>query len=285
VIDDDLGKSGANADDRLGFQRLVSEVSLDHVGLILGIEMSRLARSNRDWHQLLELCGVFRTLIADLDGVYDPAQYNDRLLLGLKRPAAYPTPCSTSRFGRGERRPARRCPQLGPSMFGAAFPAVASAEVPDVHAGEGMSECGSPPLLIEPPGDLGVADVRRQLPNQGERRRRRLERPVARSGPVHLQGGDRAGAPVDLDSDLTRPSQAIEVHGRDGESEELLAFPVGRRLSVPDRRQILGQRVEGDPLLVGERRGGFPIGLSDGVFKLRHPRQGLLPAPFQLSRD
>jgi DNA invertase Pin-like site-specific DNA recombinase len=84
VIDDDLGKSGANADDRLGFQRLVSEVSLDHVGLILGLEMSRLARSNRDWHQLLELCGVFRTLIADLDGVYDPAQYNDRLLLGLK---------------------------------------------------------------------------------------------------------------------------------------------------------------------------------------------------------
>src|SRR5215218_215353 len=84
VIDDDLGKSGTNTDDRLGFQRLVSEVSLDHVGLILGVEMSRLARSNRDWHQLLELCGVFRTLIADLDGVYDPSQYNDRLLLGLK---------------------------------------------------------------------------------------------------------------------------------------------------------------------------------------------------------
>jgi DNA invertase Pin-like site-specific DNA recombinase len=84
VIDDDLGKSGTSVDDRLGFQRLVSEVSLDHVGLILGVEMSRLARSNRDWHQLLELCGVFRTLIADLDGVYDPAQYNDRLLLGLK---------------------------------------------------------------------------------------------------------------------------------------------------------------------------------------------------------
>jgi DNA invertase Pin-like site-specific DNA recombinase len=84
VIDDDLGKSGTNVDDRLGFQRLVSEVSLDHVGLILGLEMSRLARSNRDWHQLLELCAVFRTLIADLDGVYDPAQYNDRLLLGLK---------------------------------------------------------------------------------------------------------------------------------------------------------------------------------------------------------
>jgi len=84
VIDDDLGRSGTTADGRTGFQRLVSEVSLDHVGLILGIEMSRLARSNKDWHQLLELCALFRTLIADPDGIYDPGQYNDRLLLGLK---------------------------------------------------------------------------------------------------------------------------------------------------------------------------------------------------------
>jgi DNA invertase Pin-like site-specific DNA recombinase len=84
VIDDDLGKSGASADGRPGFQRLVTEVSLDHVGLIVGVEMSRLARSGKDWHQLLELCALFRTLIADLDGVYDPAEYNDRLLLGLK---------------------------------------------------------------------------------------------------------------------------------------------------------------------------------------------------------
>ncbi len=84
VIDEDLGCSGTRADERAGFQRLVSEVSLGHVGLILGLEMSRLARSNRDWYQLLELCALFRTLIADLDGVYDPAQYNDRLLLGLK---------------------------------------------------------------------------------------------------------------------------------------------------------------------------------------------------------
>lgn len=84
VIDDDQGKSGSHAVGRQGFQRLVTEVSLNHVGLILGIEMSRLARSNRDWHHLLEVCGLFRTLIADADGVYDPAQYNDRLLLGLK---------------------------------------------------------------------------------------------------------------------------------------------------------------------------------------------------------
>jgi DNA invertase Pin-like site-specific DNA recombinase len=84
VIDDDLGKSGTTAVGRVGFERLVTEVSLGHVGLILGVEMSRLARSNVDWHRLLEVCALFGTLIADLDGLYDPAQYNDRLLLGLK---------------------------------------------------------------------------------------------------------------------------------------------------------------------------------------------------------
>jgi DNA invertase Pin-like site-specific DNA recombinase len=84
VIDEDLGKSGASAAGRSGFQRLVTEVSLDRVGLILGIEMSRLARSCKDWYQLLEICALFGTLLADLDGIYDPGQYNDRLLLGLK---------------------------------------------------------------------------------------------------------------------------------------------------------------------------------------------------------
>jgi DNA invertase Pin-like site-specific DNA recombinase len=84
VIDDDLGKSGATAEGRAGFQRLVAEVSLGHVGIILGVEMSRLARSCKDWYHLLEVCALFGTLIADLDGIYDPAQYNDRLLLGLK---------------------------------------------------------------------------------------------------------------------------------------------------------------------------------------------------------
>jgi DNA invertase Pin-like site-specific DNA recombinase/DNA-binding MarR family transcriptional regulator len=84
VIDDDLGHSASGADARPGFQRLVSEVGLDHVGIVLGIEMSRLARSGREWHQLLELCALSGTLLGDPDGVYDPADHNDRLLLGLK---------------------------------------------------------------------------------------------------------------------------------------------------------------------------------------------------------
>jgi DNA invertase Pin-like site-specific DNA recombinase len=81
VIDDDLGRSGASIEGRLGFQRLVAEVGLGNVGLVLGVEMSRLARSCRDWHQLLEICALFDTLIADVEGVYDSANYNDRLLL------------------------------------------------------------------------------------------------------------------------------------------------------------------------------------------------------------
>jgi DNA invertase Pin-like site-specific DNA recombinase len=84
VIDEDQGLSGASAENRQGFQKLLGEVALNHVGLILGVEMSRLARSCKDWYQLLELCAVFGTLISDLDGLYDPANYNDRLLLGLK---------------------------------------------------------------------------------------------------------------------------------------------------------------------------------------------------------
>ena len=84
TIDADLGQSGQSVAGRPGFQRLLAEVGLDHVGLVLGIEMSRLARSCRDWHQLLELCAVFGTLLGDADGVYDPRDYNDRLLLGLK---------------------------------------------------------------------------------------------------------------------------------------------------------------------------------------------------------
>jgi DNA invertase Pin-like site-specific DNA recombinase len=84
VVDEDQGHSGQTVEGRLGFQYLLAEIGLDHVGIIFGLEMSRLARSNKDWHQLLELCAIFRTLLADQDGLYDPTDYNDRLLLGLK---------------------------------------------------------------------------------------------------------------------------------------------------------------------------------------------------------
>src|SRR3569833_3092667 len=84
TIDDDLGLSGKSAENRDGFQHLVSEVALSHAGKVLGLEVSRLARNNADWQRLLELCALSGTLISDEDGVYDPAHFNDRLLLGLK---------------------------------------------------------------------------------------------------------------------------------------------------------------------------------------------------------
>ena len=88
VIDEDLGHSASGAGARPGFARLVAEVGLDHMGIVLGIEMSRLARSGREWHQLLELCALSGALLGDLDGVYDPAEHNDRLLLGSRAPSA-----------------------------------------------------------------------------------------------------------------------------------------------------------------------------------------------------
>src|ERR1700729_2197249 len=84
IIDCDLGKSGSSAIARNGFQQLVSEVALTKAGIVMGLEVSRLARNSADWHRLIELCALTATLILDEDGIYDPASFNDRLLLGLK---------------------------------------------------------------------------------------------------------------------------------------------------------------------------------------------------------
>ncbi len=106
VIDHDLGQSGASSD-REGFRRLVTEVSLGHAGIVLGLEVSRLARNSSDWHRLLEICALSDTLILDEDGVYDPAHFNDRLLLGLKGTMSEAEPpCAPSPA-------ARRHPQQG----------------------------------------------------------------------------------------------------------------------------------------------------------------------------
>src|SRR5438874_4730159 len=84
VIDEDLGLSGSGSVARSGFARLTAEVARARVGLVLGLEVSRLARNNADWHRLIDLAGLTDTLIGDADGIYHPAMFNDRLLLGLK---------------------------------------------------------------------------------------------------------------------------------------------------------------------------------------------------------
>jgi DNA invertase Pin-like site-specific DNA recombinase len=84
VIDEDLGLSGSGSAKRSGFARMTAEVALGHVGIVLGLEVSRLARNNADWYGLLDLCGITDTLIGDSDGIYHPSLFNDRLVLGLK---------------------------------------------------------------------------------------------------------------------------------------------------------------------------------------------------------
>src|ERR1019366_825891 len=84
VIDCDQGQSGSSAVAREGFQKLVTEVSMNRAGIVMGLEVSRLARNSSDWHRLLEICALTRTLLLDDDGLYDPSHFNDRLLLGLK---------------------------------------------------------------------------------------------------------------------------------------------------------------------------------------------------------
>ncbi len=83
VIDEDLGLSGSTTQGRSGFARMTAEVALGHVGIVLGLEVSRLARNNADWYRLLDLCGMTDTLIGDADGLYHPNLFNDRLVLGV----------------------------------------------------------------------------------------------------------------------------------------------------------------------------------------------------------
>jgi DNA invertase Pin-like site-specific DNA recombinase len=97
VLDRDLGQSGAQMSGREDFKTLVSDVAMSQVGAVFALEVSRLARSNLDWHRLLELCALTHTLVIDADGCYDPGDFNDRLLLGLNRPDSYCTSCSTFR--------------------------------------------------------------------------------------------------------------------------------------------------------------------------------------------
>jgi DNA invertase Pin-like site-specific DNA recombinase len=97
VIDEDLGRTGSGFVERPGFQRLVTEVCSGEVSAVFCIEASRLARNGRDWHHLIELCGMVRAVLVDFDGIYDPNLVNDRLLLGLNRPDTQSTSNSTFR--------------------------------------------------------------------------------------------------------------------------------------------------------------------------------------------
>jgi len=109
IIDEDQARSGRWADNRSGYQRLMTEVTLSHVGIVLGLEHSRVSRSNAEWHRLIDVCGIFHTLLCDQDGVYDALDSNDRLLLGMKSAMCeYELITMRNRLLRGSRNKAER---------------------------------------------------------------------------------------------------------------------------------------------------------------------------------
>ena len=109
IIDEDQGISAKTAENRSGFQRLMAEVSLNHVGIVLGLEISRLSRCNKDWQQLVDVCGIFNTQLCDQDGVCDSGDGNDRRLLGMKGGMSeFELVTLRNRLARGTRNKAER---------------------------------------------------------------------------------------------------------------------------------------------------------------------------------
>jgi DNA invertase Pin-like site-specific DNA recombinase len=152
IIDDDLGVSGRSLEGRSGFRRLLAEISLEHVGIVMGIEMSRLARNCRDWHQLLELCAVFGTLLGDADGIYNPREHNDRLLLGLKGTMSEAElHVLRSRLDAGKKNKAKRGEYVGEAPLGYVRTRDGVELEPDVQA-QGVVR-----LLFDKFAELGSA--------------------------------------------------------------------------------------------------------------------------------
>jgi hypothetical protein len=199
VIDTDLGQSGASAADREGFQRLVTEVSLGRAGIVLGLEVSRLARNSMDWHRLLEICALADTLILDEDGVYDPAHFNDRLLLGLNRPETQNTSYSTF------------CSATGVGTF-AAIESVPPAYIPDMLTGETPAKGTAQTGTIERGGDFCIGAPRRHLVNPGNGFFWRFQRALSGSSPLYAETRYRAGTPTNLHLDLPRLAAPIHLH-------------------------------------------------------------------------
>ena len=179
VIDIDQGHSGASAADREGFQRLVADVGMGKAGIVLGLEVSRLARNNADWHRLLEICALSGTLICDEDGLYDPRGFNDRMLLGMKgQLSEAELHFLRSRMRGGILSKARRGELITPLPIGLAYDAAGHARPdPDTsiqqavtHLFTTFAATGSAHAVVKTFNDAGLLFPRRHRkgPRKGE---------------------------------------------------------------------------------------------------------------------
>jgi hypothetical protein len=163
VVDEDLGRTASGTVTRAGFERMVAEVCLGHVGAVAAREVSRFARNSREWQKLVEVCRVVDTLLIDQEMVYTPRQSNDRLLLGLNRPetqsTSHSTFCWTTSFGSVV--PFRTRTLLAPVKT------VPPADIPDVLTGETPTKGTAQAGTIERSGDFCIGAPRRHFVNLG----------------------------------------------------------------------------------------------------------------------
>ena len=207
VVDEDQGHSGASSAGRVGFQRLVAEVGMGRAGLVMGLEVSRLARNSTDWHRLLEICALADTLILDEDGIYDPAHFNDRLLLGLNRPETQSTSYSTFCWTTTE-----TVVHLGTGTRLAPVQPAPPADIPDVLTRETPAKGAAQAGTIERRGDFGIGAPRRHFVNPGNGFFWLFERAFSRCSPLYVEACYRARTPTYLHLDLPRLAAPIHLH-------------------------------------------------------------------------
>jgi Resolvase, N terminal domain len=211
ILDRDLGISGAQTTGREDFKTLVAEVSMGQVGAVFALEVSRLARSNLDWHRLLELCALTETLVIDEDGCYNPADFNDGLLLGLNRPetqsTSYSTFCWTTSLG-----------SVVPFRTGAPLASVETippADIPDVLTGVTPAKGAAQAGTIERRGDFCIRALRRHSVNPGNGFCWRFQRALSRCSPLYAETRYRARTPMNLHLHLPRLAAPIHLYGFD----------------------------------------------------------------------
>ena len=162
IVDEDLGRTASGAVTRAGFERMVAEVCLGHVGAVAAREVSRFARNSREWQKLVEVCRIVDTVLIDQEMVYAPRLSNDRLLLGLKRPGSYCTSCSTFSAVEGKER--ARYPLASAPLF-VPHQSVPPTNITYMLGIEMASESGAVAVGIQLLGNIRIAGVARQLMN------------------------------------------------------------------------------------------------------------------------
>lgn len=205
VIDADLGRSGSEATAREGFKELVADVGLGRVGIIFGIEVSRLARNNTDWYQLLDLCALTDTLIADSDGVYHPGEFNDRLVLGLKGTMSEAElHLIRARLTAGLRHKAERGELRQGLPVGFDYDEDGAVAISSAEDRRGGDRDGLPPFRGPGLGQAGAALAARRRPPAAA--------PSRAGGTNHLGGSDLSRGPRLPEQPLLRGRVRVRAH-------------------------------------------------------------------------